>query len=87
MVQVIFYSLCHDSPSPQEKSLGKGVCTQANFWLLHITLRGETKKVSDGNCMRYVGYESKVSCYLAISMQLNHLSIQSNKITFPVKAP
>ena len=85
MVQVIFNSLCTDTvSSPLRKNPeGRGVCTQATFRLLHITLRGKTEKVSDGNCM---GYESKVSYYLAISIQLNHLSIQRNKITLPVKA-
>ena len=45
MVQDIFDSLCTDSPSTQEKTWGEGGdCTQANFWLLHITMRGETEK-------------------------------------------
>ena len=79
-----FSIACVQSPLPSGKILREGRSVHKLIFDYCVLLWGvKLKKVSDGNCM---GYESKVSCYLVISIQLNHLSIHRNKITLPFKA-
>ena len=77
----------------QEKSWRKGVCTQANFWLLHITLRGETKK-----SQRWELYGIWIKSILLLSnfyavepplysKKQNHFTIQSTIVIIYRKRP